>query len=258
MTRKMTTEELLERYAAGERDFTGIEFDKSEADKGDRCIKKIDLSGVNLSGAIFRDAVRSGIGTPRYRLNLQNANLSNTDLRNVDFYGANLEGADLSGADLRGANLASSKMPGANLSRANLAKADISDAFFKKVDLRESNLTRVRAAGCYFGEADMTDAILIEADLNEAPFMGTNLTRVNLRGAKFGYYYYEEDENYQEIGEELFDPHVPLMREANLTEVDFSVTDLGVTDSPSSWDEDLWCRNAVFCNTVMPDGRVRN
>ncbi|WP_017659679.1 pentapeptide repeat-containing protein [Baaleninema simplex] len=229
-------------------------------DAPDRRIKKIDLSGVNLSGAIFRDAVRSGIGTPRYRLNLRNANLSNTDLRNVDFYEANLEGADLSGADLRGANLASSKTTGANLSRANLTDASISDARLDEVDLREANLTRVYAGGCDFSGADMTDAILIEADLNEAPFMGTNLTRVNLRGAKFGYYYYEEDENYQEIGEELFEPQVPLMREANLTEVDFSVTDLAaVTDvtNISSVCDRKW-QNAVFCNTVMPDGTVRN
>ncbi len=54
----MTAEELLERYAAGERDFAGV-----------------DLNGVNLSGAVL-----TGI------------NLERADLSTVNFSGADLSG----------------------------------------------------------------------------------------------------------------------------------------------------------------------
>jgi hypothetical protein len=77
----MTAEELLARYEAGERDFTGV-----------------DLSGVNLNGANL-----SGI-------NLGYANLSRASLFEANLSGANLQYANLSDVNLMKANLENAKL----------------------------------------------------------------------------------------------------------------------------------------------------
>ncbi len=65
----MTAEELLERYAAGERDFTGVE----------------------LSETILTDWTDLGAA------NLSRANLSGANLEAVEMLGVNLENASLRG-----------------------------------------------------------------------------------------------------------------------------------------------------------------
>lgn len=82
----MTAEELIERYAAGERDFSGS-----------------DLRGVDLSEAELRGIDLSGA-------NLRQANLSGADLSEVNLYGADLSGATLRGTSLRGANLGAARL----------------------------------------------------------------------------------------------------------------------------------------------------
>ena len=64
----MDGEELFRRYAAGERDFSGV-----------------DLSGANLSRVELRD------------INLSGANLSRVDLSWANLSGANLSGVSASG-----------------------------------------------------------------------------------------------------------------------------------------------------------------
>ena len=75
----MTAKEILNRYAAGERDFTGF-------DLRDSYLRGLNLSGANFSGA-----------------KLSRANLSGADLSGAHFFGAKLYGASLSRADLFGA-----------------------------------------------------------------------------------------------------------------------------------------------------------
>ena len=72
----MTEEELLERYAAGERDFS-----------------RARLIVANLFDAELSFA------------DLSDADLSYADLRRADLIGANLRGADLSGAKVEGASM---------------------------------------------------------------------------------------------------------------------------------------------------------
>lgn len=69
----MTAEELLERYAAGESDFSGAELEGIK-------LKNVDLRDINLSGA----------------------NLGNTELVNVDLSGSNISGSNMSGASFLG------------------------------------------------------------------------------------------------------------------------------------------------------------
>ncbi|AFY93905.1 pentapeptide repeat-containing protein [Chamaesiphon minutus] len=95
-TPNITVEELVERYAVGERNFTEI-----------RLPEESDLSGVDLSGAIF-------LGANLAHSNFTNANLSNCDLRyswmRGNFTRANLKGANIDRADVGG-----SKFKNANL-----------------------------------------------------------------------------------------------------------------------------------------------
>jgi uncharacterized protein YjbI with pentapeptide repeats len=89
----MDATELQMLFAAGERDFHGI-----------------DLSSGCLSG-----------------LNLRSANLSRANLRHTNLRWADLRGADLSWADLRGADLSWADLEGADLSSANLKGAKMPD-----------------------------------------------------------------------------------------------------------------------------------
>ena len=92
----MTNQELMERYAKGERNFRRA--DLSEA----------DLSGANLTGA-----------------NLSWADLTGTDLSKANLSKADLSKADLSWADLSKANLSKADLYGAVLCDANLDGARI-------------------------------------------------------------------------------------------------------------------------------------
>mgnify|MGYP003466268306 FL=1 len=113
--------ELLDRYAAGERDFRGISliqanlsgYNLSEADFSQADLSEANLSGSNLSWAILRGTQLEKADLTRailYRSNLRYANLSGAilqgaDLREANLQGANLETVDLSDAQLWGAIL---------------------------------------------------------------------------------------------------------------------------------------------------------
>lgn len=89
-TPNITVEELLGRYAAGERNFIDI-----------RLPEKSDLTRVNLSGAIL-------LGADLVGANFTDANLTNCDLRysfvySTNFTRANLEGANISSCHASGA-----------------------------------------------------------------------------------------------------------------------------------------------------------
>ena len=144
----MDREELLRRYAAGERDF----------------------SGVSLRGLDFSDCDLSGI------------NLSNADLESTEWEGANLSGANLSGAFLADSGLNNANLTEANLSRARLqdcalSGANLTDAcvrgtlFGNEPHLKRANLTGVDLSQAVIdlpGGIDnprITDAILCDTTL---------------------------------------------------------------------------------------------
>jgi hypothetical protein len=105
----MQPSELMDRYAAGERDFRRAN------------LWGADLSGANLRGADLREA--------NLRLAyLREANLSGANLWGANLWGANLRGADLTGADLWRAYLWEADLNEANLTGANLRGADLTGA----------------------------------------------------------------------------------------------------------------------------------
>ncbi|MEM6447139.1 MAG: pentapeptide repeat-containing protein [Cyanobacteria bacterium J06642_2] len=102
-----TAEELLEQYAAGERDF-----------------RKSNLRGANLARARL------------WYVNLRGADLTEADLRGVDFRRSNMMDTTLANANLQGASLRRTNFARANLQGANLERTDLSaGADFSTADL---------------------------------------------------------------------------------------------------------------------------
>jgi len=125
----MTRDELLERYASGERDFRGALLSGAyliDADLSDADLTDADLSYVNLSYASLTHV--NLICANLSNVNLSKANLTGANLSYANLLFANLSGVDLTGADLICANLTKANLTGADLSGVDLTGADLSYA----------------------------------------------------------------------------------------------------------------------------------
>ncbi len=148
---RVATDEILRRYAMGERNFINANL---------RCavIASAKLSEINLSYAKLSWADLSQANLSKANLtaaDLSEANLSGANLSKAYLMRANLKGADLQLADMRGANLSS-----ANLNEVNLTDADLTGANLSLADLRGANFNFCNLSG-----ANLTGAKLIESDL---------------------------------------------------------------------------------------------
>ncbi|MGC9505905.1 pentapeptide repeat-containing protein [Baaleninema sp.] len=175
----MTLKELLERYAAGERDFGAIVL--SEAN-----LSRIDLRDANLSHAILSIANLSGA-------NLGGANLSYAKMNVTRLSGANLVRANLRGTILNVANMIRANLSHADLKeaaliraemiRANLSQADLTGANLNAADLRESTLRQTDLSGANLNESDLRGSSLVAAILVNANLIGTDFSKADLSGA---------------------------------------------------------------------------
>lgn len=167
----MEPDELVRRYAAGERDFSGV--DLSGANLAGVNLAEADLSGADLSYANLSRANLSG--AEMYDANLYGANLSRADLSRVemsasvpgDTDGADLSEVDLSGASLRGADLFDINLSGADLSEADLSGADLGSVDLRNASLSQANLSEANLSGAKLGAADLSDANLSGANFQE-------------------------------------------------------------------------------------------
>lgn len=141
MAWKITAEELLARYADGERNFAGIELIQSEGVPQD-CM-------IDLEGAILRD------------INLRGAYLRQAYLR-----GADLTGADLFGVSLESAWLNDAIIRDANLYSANLSWCHLTDADFAGTNLAQMNATCALFRGANIRSFEF--AILIRTNFRDA------------------------------------------------------------------------------------------
>ncbi|WP_299415577.1 pentapeptide repeat-containing protein [Acaryochloris sp. IP29b_bin.148] len=107
----MTAEELLERYAAGERDFSGID------------LRGADLRGVDLHGADLSGADLSGADLSGYRNSEGIWIFSN--LSKVNLSGANLEHAFVNAANLSDADLTNVRFNCTEMLHVHLERADM-------------------------------------------------------------------------------------------------------------------------------------
>jgi len=119
----MDQDELLRRYAAGERDF-----------------READLWGAGLLGADLSEANLK-------RTNLRKANLWGAYLRKANFWGAYLREANLKGANLKGANLSRTDLSEFDLSGFNLSKANLSGCYLIASKLLNANLNAATLTG---------------------------------------------------------------------------------------------------------------
>ena len=157
----MTAEGLLERYAAGERDFSGITLIRAN-------FILADLRGINLSNAKLN-------GIKLIAANLDGANLSGARLEGADLTSANLSRADLTGANLDGCQLVRTNFRDANLSEAGFWNACIDGALFYGANLQRAKLVELYSClGANFIRADLRDC-RIEGTSGSRAFESANL-----------------------------------------------------------------------------------
>lgn len=137
---RMTAEELIVRYDAGDRNFAGVELiqDQPYID-----LAELDLRGINLRGAMLRSA---------------------------DFTGANLTGADMTGAFLSCA-----KFDNAIVRDASLFAATVKEVRFWETDLKGSCLSYISASNAVFCRAKL-DGGFERCRLDRANFQDATLT----------------------------------------------------------------------------------
>ncbi|TAF06644.1 MAG: hypothetical protein EAZ77_11895 [Nostocales cyanobacterium] len=148
MVKVNNAEELLNLYAAGEKDF-----------------QNSDLTAANLQGA-----------------NLRYINLTGATLKRAD-----LSSADLRNALLLRANLSNAMLNKANLSQANMTRADLSRAVMTKANFTKATMLRVDLSGSILLEANLENARLREANLKDANLRGANLEKANFTQAQYNY-----------------------------------------------------------------------
>ncbi len=100
-----STEELLRRYAEGERYFATVALDNSTYDFQNAVLEGVDFSHSFIT-ADFR-------GANLKRSSFVSANVKTCDFRNADLEGANFSGAALEGTQFEGANLEGARFDGA-------------------------------------------------------------------------------------------------------------------------------------------------
>ncbi len=144
----MDGEELLQRYADGERDFNGVDLREASlftSDGSDPILKDAIFKGANLSQAVG------------YHIDFSGADLSNACLEGTNIKYANLRRANLSGANLKGTNLAETDLSCADLRNADLSGANISNANLTDANLLGANLSGVIQEGTLFCNTTMPD-----------------------------------------------------------------------------------------------------
>lgn len=186
----MTRKDLLERYAAGERDFGGIVLSEanlsrinlSDANLSQAVLSIANLSGANLSGANLSFAKMNV--TRLSGANLVRANLQGTILNVANTIRANLSGADLRDAALIRAEMIRANLTSARLSQANLNAADLRESTLRQADLTGANLSETDLRGCSAVAAIFLNANLTNADFSKAELSGADMSHCELRHAR--------------------------------------------------------------------------
>ena len=192
----MNAKELIERYKAGERDFSGVNLSGIDFDELNPSYDNFTyLSGANLSEADLSKALYNPetIFPPNTDLSEAYCICPGSNLRNSDFQYVNLDDADLRGADLTDANFNAANLKRANLSNTNFKNANLSYANVIKSNLREANFNRVNLGRTVIEKCDCTGAIftavpdfqtsLYDNDFTNADFSQSSLDSSHFQGS---------------------------------------------------------------------------
>ena len=148
----ITVDELLRRYAVGERNFAGIRL--RGGGRGG------ELDGANLSESNFNGAI--------LQVDMIGINLSDCSLRGATLAESDLSDAILIRASLCGATLAQANLSGANLTSAKLIRAELSEALMTNANLTGTSLSNATGVeidywleiGCIFCRTVMPDGTI--------------------------------------------------------------------------------------------------
>jgi uncharacterized protein YjbI with pentapeptide repeats len=176
MYRPISGEELLERYAAGERNFAGF------------TVKVPDirfcgnLTGIDLSNSILtlymKGIILVNANLCNARLTdacLDLADLTNADLRGCDLRGAKFGSANLTGADLRDARFDETNFSGANLTDANFSGTTLDALFGYGANLTHTNFRGVNIRDERLRETIWNDAILLDTIMPDGSIRSNTL-----------------------------------------------------------------------------------
>jgi Pentapeptide repeats (8 copies) len=133
-TEVMRAEELLERYAAGEREFDSLDIGGGE-----------ELSGANLSG-----------------ITLTNSFLNEIFMDQIDLSRANLNGTNFAQSSMAGANLRGANLSRANLQYVDLRASDLTDAILIDACLMSTTMYEVNLTGANLTNAEVDEDFWVE------------------------------------------------------------------------------------------------
>lgn len=151
-----------------------------------RFVDAVDLSGLDLSGIILKNAhlFRANFnGSILARANMQNAylgyaafnplNSETASLQGVDLRGANLHDAEFRNADLTGAQFQETKFQATTPTPEIQDKLlEILPARLERTDFRKANLFRADFTGCYFYSTKLEGAFIRGADITTNTHLG--------------------------------------------------------------------------------------
>ncbi|MCP2732005.1 pentapeptide repeat-containing protein [Limnofasciculus baicalensis] len=175
----MQTQNFLDRYRQGERDFARIDLSGAN-------LSGADLRNINLSGANLTSANLSWASLDRSNLAeacLDRADLHNSILSNVNFNRANLSRANLGKADLRLASLKEANLNWVDAASADFSEAELYKALLDRINLTQAQLNKTILIDAQLMEANLCGASLIGANLTDANLIQAQLERANLSGA---------------------------------------------------------------------------
>lgn len=162
-SRRISANELLAMYAAGQRDFQGCDL-SGESLAGHHLDQIIltdaTLIDVRLDGAslCFANLQRANLTAAHlHRVNLLDADLSESVLKDVSAEGAMMIGANLTKSDLRSANLNYCAMAGVCLDGADLSGAELVATNLSGAKLVEARMN-----------ASMCETVLCDVNLADA------------------------------------------------------------------------------------------
>lgn len=276
---------LLARYAAGERDFSGVRISYDEV------FQDADLTGISFQGADLNcrfenvslanaNFSKSGLSATFINVDLTDANFTESESYKCKFQDSKLQGVSLRGFRFNTSWIENCDFSMTELSHSWLSIVRIKNSNFSESDLSSSWISDVRIEDSCVDRASFKESIIVNMDLSESTFKeadftkalinfdgfpvdnlsdksiivkdairikpGSDMRNVKLSGLNLSYF------NFREC--DLRDAD---LSNCNLMETDFNDCDLRGTNFLNSELDEYWTEGSIFGGTIMPDGSVR-